>query len=918
MFNVSPVRVFISYAGEDQPLVDRLSQDLKNAGALVWYAPESLPPAVSNWQTFIRKRVKDVDYLLYVASKKAARSPNVLDEIESAKRYSVPIIAFWWQGDNWQKCRPNELVLQGRIDARRGLYASALGKLLFWLELTPPSKPSSSGERRSSPDALSEAQSPFDSHRISSAGKRLTPLGHLTDAKIDAALKKAELCQTDGRVEEAIAICESLIAQDVFRADVYYLLGCLYQAVERWSDATRRFLSSRYDPRFAILSCFRLGQCAVALSDKRGAVLYFDEAINQLNTDKLKERDADQLVQMCYEAALAHRDISEVEAAEELFQALLHFLNGQRWEAAINQARRLMSATLRYNLPLQTEQRPLRETRPLREKLPQRPIDALEYFEGPEPGRRGPVNLRRPDESGVWRTPPKLPVVNRGELKVYTLLDESDNDTRPVEIVELPKGEPPEDVLADAIDRIFGAQGSLHAHLDGLPINTRAKVSRGLREVDSLIRSRLLTAARNMCIDLITLAPHYHDITVALAEIYVRQGIVEKAIQQYVELAQRCVESGERARAIAIFQRLLQLDATSLSYRNRLNELLAQQVHEEQPVSEHGQPDSSSEAEAGELVWASADEEADPLDATHSVAEPRAGDSLVSSDTLAWREESLEANSLVDPDVLPQWVRDAQHAEDEDEINSLKRLPEDVPPRQDAAGAGQIDQLAALVQRLRSSNQLDRAAEVLSRMSLLAPNDPSVYIAIADVSLARNQIDGSVVALHGLADLYSQQGANAEAAQTYQRMAEIAWSTQNRENALSLQRLAIRSASEDSSDLSMAFRQRIVGYCLDAGHLSEAVEQQVIVARSYFERKLFRPAISALLQLLMLDRTYEDGYDMLGQSYQALGETEHARHIYLEMANLDPSSAVAQRRLQELLSASEEKDRGGADDTDNT
>src|SRR5262249_22894450 len=56
--------------------------------------------------------------------------------------------------------------------------------------------------------------------------------------------------------------------------------------------------------------------------------------------------ESDQFLQLCQEAAEAHRDMNDIEGAETIFSALLGFLRSQGWRDQVSEAERMMRETL--------------------------------------------------------------------------------------------------------------------------------------------------------------------------------------------------------------------------------------------------------------------------------------------------------------------------------------------------------------------------------------------------------------------------------------------------------------------------------------------------------------------------------------------------------------------------------------------
>lgn len=61
-----------------------------------------------------------------------------------------------------------------------------------------------------------------------------------------------------------------------------------------------------------------------------------------------------------------------------------------------------------------------------------------------------------------------------------------------------------------------------------------------------------------------------------------------------------------------------------------------------------------------------------------------------------------------------------------------------------------------------------------------------------------------------------------------------------------------------------------------------------------------KEAVAALQQLITIDRTNYNAYDMLGQTYQSVGEYEQASRVYKNLARVNSGSSIARERLAAL------------------
>src|SRR5438132_6576774 len=98
----------------------------------------------------------------------------------------------------------------------------------------------------------------------------------------------------------------------------------------------------------------------------------------------------------------------------------------------------------------------------------------------------------------------------------------------------------------------------------------------------------------------------------------------------------------------------------------------------------------------------------------------------------------------------------------------------------------------------------------------------------------------------------------------------------------------------------MGFFREVVGYCCQIGRSQEATQYQSIIARHYFETNQIKESVAALQQLIALDRTNYEAYDMLGQTYQSVGEYEQASRVYKNLARANPNGNIAKELLAML------------------
>ncbi len=168
-------------------------------------------------------------------------------------------------------------------------------------------------------------------------GINSAPQQRITASQVTEALQQAQIYQDQGRFNDAINLCEQILASGFDRPDARYFLGWLYQEQQRWDEAIEQFQALLNDPDYALSCYYSLGQCYRAGGDLRSATVHFDEAVDRVNLDALTVEESDQLVQLCQEAAEAHRLLGEQEQAFTIYNALLGFLRSRGWSDKVAQ-----------------------------------------------------------------------------------------------------------------------------------------------------------------------------------------------------------------------------------------------------------------------------------------------------------------------------------------------------------------------------------------------------------------------------------------------------------------------------------------------------------------------------------------------------------------------------------------------------
>ena len=208
---------------------------------------------------------------------------------------------------------------------------------------------------------------------------------------------------------------------------------------------------------------------------------------------------------------------------------------------------------------------------------------------------------------------------------------------------------------------------------------------------------------------------------------------------------------------------------------------------------------------------------------------------------------------------------------------------------------GTLQEYTELVRQYRSKRQTDSAIKVLNEMVRLALQDPRAHAELGDIYMSRGLLEEGIAELRLLADIYLRRNQIEEAGATLRRVGNIYAELGNTEEAMANLRRAAELTPND-----MGLLREVVGFCLQWGLNKEAGEYQIIIARHYFDTQQVKETVAALQQLITIDRSNYEAYDMLGQTYQTVGEYEQASRVYKNLAKVNPDSPIARERLVAL------------------
>jgi len=180
-------------------------------------------------------------------------------------------------------------------------------------------------------------------------------------------------------------------------------------------------------------------------------------------------------------------------------------------------------------------------------------------------------------------------------------------------------------------------------------------------------------------------------------------------------------------------------------------------------------------------------------------------------------------------------------------------------------------------------------------MVRLAPQEPWAYAELADMYENRGLLDEAIEELRALTFIYLRGNQMEQAGAIVGRIGKIYIEMGHMEEAFANLERAIEFAPDNVELL-----REMVSFCLQAGRSKDAAHYQAMIARYFFGSFYIGESVAALQQLIAIDSNNYEAYDLLGQTYQSVGEYEQAIRVYRRLARIAPESSVARERLARL------------------
>ena len=175
--------------------------------------------------------------------------------------------------------------------------------------------------------------------------------GKLSKAEVDALITKAIDQQTQGNASGAIDTYRRILAAGVDMPAVNFNLGLLYQENVRLDDAIQQFKYAVNFAEYRLGSLFALGELYRAKGQVDEALNYFLEALKIIDLGTVSRDQADDLIKVYESLAETYATKGEAQQAGTFVNTLVDFLSSKGWADKVAQARRRLDSLTEEGAP---------------------------------------------------------------------------------------------------------------------------------------------------------------------------------------------------------------------------------------------------------------------------------------------------------------------------------------------------------------------------------------------------------------------------------------------------------------------------------------------------------------------------------------------------------------------------------------
>ena len=175
--------------------------------------------------------------------------------------------------------------------------------------------------------------------------------GKLNKSEADALITKAIDQQTQGNVSGAIDTYRRMVAAGVDMPAVSFNLGLLYQETFRLDEAIEQFRRAVNFTEYRLGSLFALGELYRAKGQVDEALNFFLEALKIIDLQTVNREQADDLIKVYESLAETYATKGEAQQAGGFVNTLVEFLSSKGWADKVAQARRRLDSLTEEGAP---------------------------------------------------------------------------------------------------------------------------------------------------------------------------------------------------------------------------------------------------------------------------------------------------------------------------------------------------------------------------------------------------------------------------------------------------------------------------------------------------------------------------------------------------------------------------------------
>jgi len=319
--------------------------------------------------------------------------------------------------------------------------------------------------------------------------------------------------------------------------------------------------------------------------------------------------------------------------------------------------------------------------------------------------------------------------------------------------------------------------------------NVGEAVSSYLEAVRGYSNDALYNNAIAVCKKILRVNKEDPEVYKTLGELYIQQGLVNEAITNLLEYAERKIKQGKADEAFPIYHQIVELNPQNLAVRSKLAEMYLTQKKIPEAIEEFSQlakayrdQGRTIEAESLEAKVRGMKGEAAPAQAAPA-AEVRT-DALI--EELSQQRPESPAQKPSAPELVidkePEPPKEEEATKQDWATNiELGDLLVEIGSTQEA-----LDQYHTAANGYMNDGSVEKSVEVYKRIANLQPLELRSRQKLVEIALQNNQSEALIEAYLGLAECLHRRELREQAAAVYQKVLEMDPVNENALESLSL------------------------------------------------------------------------------------------------------------------------------------